>query len=165
MIIEDKSSQGLRFSFNDRSIIAIQEDGDLTRVYFYGIPTPVLLHKKYEEFKKAFIDAQDRDPYTDKTSAKYQIDSFPEITIGEFKFFLQSVKSEYDQETRSHLKLVANFPVKNDIIKLLVEEVPGVESYNEYGFNKYECTISIGKLFDPKSLIPQIEEKIKTCLQ
>lgn len=164
MIIENKSSTGFQLAYSDRSVVAICEDGNFTKVFLHGVESFFIVEKKYEDVKKEFMDAHDRDPFYQGAQAQTKIKVFPTITVDKSVFCLQSIAYDHDQEERKYIKLIANFPVKNDLLKILIEEVVGVESYNEYGFHKYECTISIGRLFDPESIIPVIEEKIKDFL-
>jgi len=163
MIIETKNS-GSDMVVDDHSILAIRKHGSSTCLFLYG-GTEMVIETDYDKMKELFIESKKRDRFTDELPRKLTVKKFPIVHSGEHSFEIQIQKTEHENEVSQQLRIIANFPVKNDIIKTSVENIAGVESYNEYGFNKYEGSIYVGKLFDIETVREDVEKKVIECIE
>lgn len=164
MILETKIS-GAEAVIDWFSVMAIFKYCDGIRVYLYGQENPIYIELPFDKAKEKFIEAKSRDRFSDRPPQEAEIKSFPLVEAGIYKFSLQTFKTKLSDGFSQLLKMNANFPVKNDIIKTCVENIPGVEKYNLLNWDKYECTITIGRLFDLETIRQQVEQKIKECIE
>ena len=150
---------------DDFSICSIEEnEKDGTIIWVYGKAMATIVRMPFEEMKKLFIESKKRDRFSGEPPRKSENKIFKVIEVGEHKFQLDIRTSEYEDGICSNIQLNANFPVKNDTLKILVESLVGVEKYSEYTFSKYDGVITIGKLFDAETVREQVEQKIKEYL-
>jgi hypothetical protein len=87
---------------------------------------------------------------------------FEALKVGEFSFKLDICQSRSDKYF--YINMNSTFNVKDDILKIIIESIDGVESYNAFNYNKYETRIRIGKLFDPYAVRKNVEIKLQEFL-
>lgn len=168
MVIETKLKEGGKTClFDDLSITSIEQmiSDDVVKIWTYGKSEAMIISMPFEEIKNIFIEAKKRDRFSDSPPQKIEIKKYPLVEIGEHKFMLITWRTEFEDGQGQQIKISANFPVKNDLIKQCVEEIKGVEKYCDYLFDKYEGSISVGKLFDIEAVKNKVEEKIIECIK
>lgn len=87
---------------------------------------------------------------------------FEMLKVGDFSFKLDTCQSRSDKYF--YIIMNSTFNVKDDRLKMIIESIDGVESYNEFNYNKYETRICIGKLFDPYEVRKNVEIKLQEFL-
>ncbi len=167
MVIETKiKATDANVLIDDFSICSIEENNNNgTSLWLYGKPTATIIKMPYEEVKKIFIESKKRDRFSGEPPRKSEQKKFGVVEVGEHKFQLDIRTSEFEDGVCSTLQMNANFPIKNDALKTMVEYVIGVERYSEYSLSKYDGSITIGKLFDAETVREQVEQKIKEYLE
>lgn len=87
---------------------------------------------------------------------------FEMLKVGDFSFKLDICQSRSDKYY--YMVMNSTFNVKDDRLKMIIESIDGVESYNDFDYNKYETRINIGKLFDPYEVRKNVEKKLQEFL-
>ena len=87
---------------------------------------------------------------------------FEMLKVGDFSFKLDICQSRSDKYY--YIVMNSTFNVKDDRLKMIIESIDGVESYNDFDYNKYETRINIGKLFDPYEVRKNVEKKLQEFL-
>lgn len=161
MILETKTKNtNSNVLIDDFSICSIKENNQNgTEIWVYGNTTPIVVVNPFDEIKKIFIEAKNRDRYTGEQKAKSTKNHFPVVKVDDFLFSITVVTNEWNDEVTKSLEVDANFKLKNEVLKKEVEYVIGVETFNDFAFSKYKCSISIGKLFDAETIREQVEQK------
>lgn len=161
MILETKTKDtNSNVLIDDFSICSIKENNQNgTEIWIYGNSTPIVVVNPFNEMKKIFIEAKNRDRYTGEQKSKMIKKSFPVVKVDDFLFSITIVTNEWNNEVTKNLEVDANFKLKNEILKKEVEYIVGVETFNEFSFSKYKCSINIGKLFDAETIRDQVEQK------
>lgn len=137
-------------------------DDNICMVYVYGGSTLYLGigEQKLREYCKEAKSNNGSSGYYDSVKTDYAVSDV--VEFGDHKFRLDIHDHVYDSgiESRS-LQLSANFLVQNDALKATVESIYGVENMNDLVFSRYETSITVGKMFNIKSVQREVEKKIK----
>lgn len=167
MIIETTTLDNQAFAFNDRNIFGVskQKDTNLALIYFYGVDSPVLIDMIYIEVLKIFKDAQSRDYFSDSNPRKSEQKKFDSVIVGAHKFKIDIRTTEYEDGASSVLQLYTNFELKSEDIKNVIKSVEGVDSSMTYLTDRYEISISIGKMFDAEWVRQNLENTLIMYLQ
>jgi len=161
MIIESKiKATNSDVLIDDYSLCSIEENnGNGTTIWLYGKTTPTIIIKPFEEMKKIFIDSKKRDRLSGEEKSQCIKKPYDVVKVDENCFSVNITQMEWKGEVTKSLEIHANFKLKNEVLKNEVEDIIGVEEFNNFSFSKYKCSVSIGSLFDIETIRDQVEQK------
>lgn len=108
------------------------------------------------------VDVSKSNQYSSSDCMLDKKTEFKTIKVGDFSFKLDIFESKTN--TCDYIIMDCTFNVKDDRLKMIIESINGVESYNEFNYNKYQTRINIGKLFNPYFVRNDIETKLQEFL-
>jgi len=145
---------------DDFALLSIEENNkNGTTVWLYGKSTPTVITKPFNEMERIFIDSKKRDRFSEEEKSQCIKRPYDVVKVDENCFSVNITQTEWKGEVTKSLEIHANFKLKNEVLKKEVEYVIGVESFNDFHFSKYQCSVSIGRLFDIETIRDQVEQK------